>query len=143
MPSKSAKQAKLMAAVANNPKFAKKVGIPTSVGQEFANADKRNKDMPSYFNSSKAKPGKVVKKYARGRDVRAHDKKELRDLHDEDFRIRNRSGSNTDAERRRIDRERSYLKRQEGSYSAGGGVGSASSRGDGIAQQGHTRGRIV
>ena len=130
MPSKSAKQAKLMAAVANNPKFAKKVGIPTSVGQEFANADKRNKDMPSYFNSSKAKPGKVVKKYARGRDVRAHDKKELRDLHDEDFRIRTKTGSDTEAERGRIDRERSYLERQEGSYNVGGKVQNAHDRSD-------------
>lgn len=41
MPSKSAKQARLMAAVAHNPKFAKKVGIPQSVGQEFHAADKR------------------------------------------------------------------------------------------------------
>jgi hypothetical protein len=28
-----------MEAVAHNPKFAKKVGIPTSVGKEFAKAD--------------------------------------------------------------------------------------------------------
>lgn len=40
MPSKSKKQAKLMAAVAHNPKFAKKVGIPVSVGREFNNADR-------------------------------------------------------------------------------------------------------
>ena len=37
MPSKTKKQAKFMAAVANNPKFAKKAGVPQSVGQEFAN----------------------------------------------------------------------------------------------------------
>jgi hypothetical protein len=67
MPSKTKKQAKFMAAVANNPKFAKKAGVPQSVGQEFANADKRNKDMPSYFDSTKKKPGKAVKKgYKRG-----------------------------------------------------------------------------
>lgn len=41
MPSKSAKQAKLMRAVAHNPKFARKVGIPQSVGRDFAEADKR------------------------------------------------------------------------------------------------------
>jgi len=29
-----------MAAVANNPSFAKKVGVPQSVGKEFNNADK-------------------------------------------------------------------------------------------------------
>ena len=109
MPSKSAKQAKLMAAVANNPKFAKKVGIPTSVGQEFSNADKRNKGMPSKFNSTANKPGKAVKKgYARG--GMAHDKKVLRNLDDEDYRIRNRTGSNTDAERRRINREKDFEK---------------------------------
>ena len=66
MPSKTKKQAKFMAAVANNPKFAKKAGVPQSVGQEFANADKRNKDMPSYFDSTKKKPGKAVKKYNKG-----------------------------------------------------------------------------
>ena len=32
-----------MAAVAHNPAFAKKVGIPQSVGQEFSNADKGRK----------------------------------------------------------------------------------------------------
>jgi len=35
VPSVSAKQEKFMQAVANNPKFAKKVGVPTSVGKEF------------------------------------------------------------------------------------------------------------
>jgi hypothetical protein len=35
MPTVSAKQERFMQAVANNPKFAKKVGVPTSVGKEF------------------------------------------------------------------------------------------------------------
>jgi hypothetical protein len=35
MPAKSAKQERFMQAVANNPKFAKKVGVPVTVGQEF------------------------------------------------------------------------------------------------------------
>lgn len=35
MPSKTPKQARLMAAVAHNPKFAKKVGIKQSVGKDF------------------------------------------------------------------------------------------------------------
>jgi hypothetical protein len=41
MPSKSLAQHNLMAAVANNPEFAKKTGIPKSVGQEYVKADKR------------------------------------------------------------------------------------------------------
>ena len=43
MPSVSKKQHNLMAAVANNPKFAKKVGISKSVGEEFMKADKTKK----------------------------------------------------------------------------------------------------
>lgn len=39
MPSSSKKQHKFMAAIANNPKFAKKVGIPASVGEDFVKAD--------------------------------------------------------------------------------------------------------
>jgi hypothetical protein len=40
MPSKSKAQHNFMAAVANNPSFAKKAGVPKSVGQEFMKADK-------------------------------------------------------------------------------------------------------
>lgn len=40
MPSKSAKQARTMAAAAHNPKFAKKMGIPQKVAKEFNSADK-------------------------------------------------------------------------------------------------------
>jgi hypothetical protein len=43
MPSVSKKQQNFMAAVAKNPKFAKKVGIPRSVGEEFLTADKGKK----------------------------------------------------------------------------------------------------
>ena len=43
MPSKSPAQARLMAAVAHNPQFAKKVGIPQSVGEEFNAADEAMK----------------------------------------------------------------------------------------------------
>ena len=39
MPSTSAKQARFMAAVAHNPAFAKKVGVPESVGRDFNKAD--------------------------------------------------------------------------------------------------------
>ena len=39
MPSKSSAQAAFMAAVAHNAKFAKKVGVSQSVGQEFVAAD--------------------------------------------------------------------------------------------------------
>jgi hypothetical protein len=43
MPSTSKKQHNFMAAIANNPAFAKKVGVPQSVGKDFTNADKGKK----------------------------------------------------------------------------------------------------
>ena len=43
MPSVSKKQHNFMAAVAKNPSFAKKVGVPAKVGQEFLTADKGKK----------------------------------------------------------------------------------------------------
>ena len=149
MPSKSAKQAKFMAAVANNPKFAKKAGVPQSVGQEFSNADKRNKGMPSKFNSTANKPGKAVKKgYARG--GMAHDKKVLRNLDDEVYRIADKermggaTGRDARDERSRINREKSYEKRQMDNMAGGGKVGKVGRRGDGpIMQRGFTRGGMV
>jgi len=43
MPSTSKKQHNFMEAVANNPAFAKKAGVPQSVGKDFAEADKGKK----------------------------------------------------------------------------------------------------
>ena len=40
MPSTSKKQHNFMEAIAHNKAFAKKVGVPQSVGQDFSNADK-------------------------------------------------------------------------------------------------------
>jgi hypothetical protein len=40
MPSKTAKQARTMAAAAHSPAFAKRVGIPQKVAKEFNKADK-------------------------------------------------------------------------------------------------------
>ena len=47
MPSKSKKQHNFMAAVANNPKFARKAGVPQSVGKDYIEADKM-KGMKKY-----------------------------------------------------------------------------------------------
>jgi hypothetical protein len=62
MPAKSAKQERFMQAVANNPKFAKKVGVPVTVGQEFT------KSGGGEMKESKAmmKKGGKVKKMAMG-----------------------------------------------------------------------------
>jgi hypothetical protein len=43
MPSTSKKQHNFMEAIANSPSFAKKAGVPTSVGKDFVTADKGKK----------------------------------------------------------------------------------------------------
>ena len=55
MPSTSAKQAKFMRAVANSPKFAKKVGVPQSVGKDYEMADKKAKKFGEGGSARKAK----------------------------------------------------------------------------------------
>ena len=61
MPSSSAKQHRFMAAIANNPSFAKKAGVPQSVGQDFIQADKGRKFAKGGdMKESKAMVGKEV-----------------------------------------------------------------------------------
>ena len=57
MPSTSKKQHNFMAAVANNPSFAKKVGVPQSVGKEFNQADKSRKFSKGGDTMAKMNPG--------------------------------------------------------------------------------------
>ena len=81
MPSVSAKQHRFMEAVAHNPSFAKKAGVPQSVGKDFSNADKgktfsRGGDM----KESKAMMGKEVsfmKKKGAPASMIKHEKAEM------------------------------------------------------------------
>ena len=81
MPSVSKKQHNLMAGVANNPAFAKKVGIPRSVGEEFMKADKGKKfgkgGMMKHSDIAKDKPmmKKVAAAAVKGHEKRMHHKK--------------------------------------------------------------------
>jgi hypothetical protein len=61
MPSTSKKQHNFMAAVANNPAFAKKAGVPQSVGKEFNEADTGRKfSKGGDMKESKAMVGKEM-----------------------------------------------------------------------------------
>ena len=102
MPSTSKKQHNFMEAVAHNPSFAKKVGVPQSVGKDFSNADK-GKTFKRGGDMAKANPfmEMIAKKKAM-----AAGKKEM------------------------------PMKKM-----ASGG--SASSRADGIAQKGKTKGKMM
>jgi len=71
MPSTSAKQHKFMEAVAHNPAFAKKAGVPQSVGKDFASADK----------GKKFKEGGVMK------ESKAEDRKEMAEDKKQDVKL--------------------------------------------------------
>ena len=60
MPAKSAKQERFMQAVANNPKFAKKVGVPVTVGQEFTKSGGGMKKMNPGMMKKKAPAKKMA-----------------------------------------------------------------------------------
>ena len=77
MPSTSKKQHNFMAAVANNPSFAKKAGVPQSVGKDFTTADKgrefskggdtmASKMNPGFMAMMAKKKGAPAKKMAGG-----------------------------------------------------------------------------
>ena len=141
MPSKSKKQARFMAAVANNPEFAQKAGVSQAVGREFANADEGRKFagggvMPSYYDSKSGKPGTAVKKYRGGDMVSVAGRvRDERNLTEEDERVRRRKPrdeqerEDREAQLDRIDREE-----RDVMYKKGGKVGKV--RGAGIATQG-------
>ena len=76
MPSSSKKQHNFMAAVANNPAFAKKAGVSRSVGQDFTKADKGRKfSKGGDTMASKMNPGFMAmmakKKGGEGKDALA------------------------------------------------------------------------
>jgi hypothetical protein len=81
MPSTSKKQHNFMAAIAHNPAFAKKVGIPQSVGKDFNNADKGKKfggggmaksDMKEDMKMDKMQDKAMIKKAFKQHDAQEH-----------------------------------------------------------------------
>jgi hypothetical protein len=115
MPSVSKKQHNLMAAVAHNPAFAKKVGIPQSVGIDFNKADKgktfkgggmAKSDMKEDTKMDKTQDTAMIKKAFKQHDMQEH-----------------KGGKGT------------TLKLAKG--------GSASARADGCATKGKTKGTMI
>ena len=114
MPSTSKKQHNFMEAIAHSPSFAKKAGVPQSVGKDFSQADKGRKfkgggmaksDMKEDMAMDKSQDKAMIKKAFKQHDMQEH-----------------KGGKGTS------------LKLSKG--------GSASSRADGIAQRGKTRGTM-
>ena len=105
MPSTSKKQHNFMAAIAHSPAFAKKVGVPQSVGQDFSNADKG-------------------RKFSKGGDTMATKK------------MNPFAKFESSAKDKAMDKKAMGMKKM-----ASGG--SASSRADGVATKGKTKGTFV
>jgi hypothetical protein len=62
MPAKSRKQQRFMAAVANNPKFAKKVGVPKNVGKKFMKMKKyKSGGFPDLTGDGKVTQADILK----------------------------------------------------------------------------------
>jgi hypothetical protein len=105
-----------MAAVANNPAFAKKAGVPQSVGKEFNEADKGRKFGKGGIMANTARMNRL-EELGRVNAEKASTAKGKKNLA---------------AEKKRVVGE---LKMAKG--------GSASARADGIAQRGKTKGKML
>ena len=76
MPSTSKKQHNLMAMVAHDPKAAKRLGIPQSVGKEFVTADKGKKfNQGGSMKHSDIKEDKPAMKKVAAEAVKGHEKR--------------------------------------------------------------------
>ena len=125
MPSKSKAQHNLMAMVANDPKAAKRLGIPKSVGKEFINADKGK----TFKEGGEMK--KDAKKLFGGKETYKEEMKEAKAI---------KSGKITPREYAMG--EESEKKMKKGGKTkcmAKGGV----TRADGCVTKGHTKGKMV
>jgi hypothetical protein len=129
VPSVSKKQHNLMAAVANNPAFAKKVGIPQSVGRDFSEADKGRKF---------AKGGDMAKKLFGGKETYAEELKEAKAI---------KSGKISPQQYARGEqKEEAGMKMKKmagGGMTKMGAVKTAAPSRDGIASKGKTKGTMV
>ena len=114
MPSTSKKQHNFMAAVANNSSFAKKAGVPQSVGKDFTTADKGRKfSKGGDTMASKMNPGFMAMMAKKKAGAKTGDKAEM---------------------------PMKKMKMGGMGYAKGG---SASSRADGVATKGKTKGTMV
>jgi hypothetical protein len=116
MPSKTKKQADFMRAVAHSPTFAKRVGVPTSVGREFSEADKGRFSKGGEMKESKAMMGKelaFMKKKGAPKSMIKHEAAEMKGM------------------------------KKSGKAYASGGLAAGHKAADGVAKKGKTKGMQV
>jgi len=125
VPSTSKKQHNFMEAIAHSPSFAKKVGVPQSVGQDFSKADKGKT-----FKRGGEMATKGVNPFAKfeksGKDVEKKGMKE---------------GSKADMA---LDKKQMMGMKKGGMKKmAAGGLSSGHKSADGIASKGKTKGKDI
>ena len=130
-----------MAAVANNPAFAKKVGIPRSVGEEFMKADKGKKfGKGGEMKESKMMVKKEVefmKKKGAPASMIKHEKAEAKGMKAGGYAKGSMAQCKTVAKKE----VKSHEKRMH--KMAGGGLAAGHKAADGIASKGKTKARQV
>jgi hypothetical protein len=126
-----------MALVANDPKAAKRLGIPQKVGEEFMKADKGRKfGSGGPMKESKAMMKKEVAFMKKKGAPKSMIKHEMSEMADKAGRAMKRRSADTMG--------RAMVKKMAGggmSYSGGGSVFRKAA--DGIASKGKTKGKIV
>jgi len=145
MPSTSKKQHNLMEAVAHSPAFAKKVGIPQSVGQDFSKADKGKtfKRGGEMMKKKMAMGGETMGPKNMSKDVEKGSNKLTK--HGES--AVQKKGHTRGMEPKMAGNDIGTGAMKKGGkvkkYAAGGMIGSASKRADGIAMKGKTKGKMI
>ena len=161
MPSSSKKQHKFMEAIAHNKAFAKKVGVPQSVGQDFSNADKgktfkkggttmmmkkkpmmpvggkmaADNQMMKAGRPQPGTPGMPMKKGGMAKDDKAQDKKMIKKavgMHDKQQHGGKKTSLTT------LKNGGMAMKKM-----AGGGLSAGHKDANGVAKKGLTKGKMV
>ena len=145
MPSTSKKQHKFMGAVAHNPSFAKRAGVPQSVGKEFSNADKGKSFKKGGDMAGKMNPG-FMAMMAKKKNMQegskadmASDKKQMMGMKKGGMPMVMKDGKKIPAFAAKKG-GMAMKKMAMGGYAGGG---SASKRADGIASKGKTKGKML
>ena len=150
MPSTSKKQHNLMAAVANNPKFANKVGIKQSVGEEFMKADKGRKFAKGGMtrHEDEAMDKKMIKKAMGMHDKQMHGgkKTDMSKLKKGGNVFAGKESKAEEAKEKKMFGSGAAYKKAEAKYEGEmkkGGCVKKYARGGGIEIRGKTKGKMV
>jgi len=129
-----------MEAIAHSPSFAKKVGVPQSVGQDFSKADKGKTFKRGGDMASKMNPGFMAmmakKKTGMAKGGMAAFEKSGKDVEKKGMK----EGSKADMA---MDKKQMMMKKGGMTKMAGGGLAPAHKAADGIASKGKTKGTNI